>query len=239
LIITGVSIIEMLIILFFLKPINAHIKIQKDRNAFRHLLNTAVHPDYLWAFVVNTLLIMGGYMLMPFGSAFAVNNLGIAMTSLPMLYFITGIFSMTAGPIIGRISDRKGKYTVFRFGSVLAILVTLIYTNLGRSPLWLVIALNVILMVGFLSRIISSSALLTAVPDVSERGAFMGVNSSIAGFIVFQTSSGALRHYDTLGYIVSASMIVTIIIMKSVSRYVNSKPPSKDQLPEPLPVIAD
>jgi MFS family permease len=108
--------------------------------------------------------------------------------------------------------------------------------------------LNVLLMIGFLSRIISSSALLTAVPDPSERGAFMGVNSSIqqvsggiasiiAGFIVVQTSSGAIKHYDTLGYIVSASMIVSIIIMKSVSRYVNRK--RKDPFTEPVPVVVE
>jgi predicted MFS family arabinose efflux permease len=217
-----------------MKPINTHLKLQKDRNAFRHLLNTAIHPEYLWAFIVNTLLIMGGYMLMPFGSAFAVNNLGVAMTSLPVLYFITGLFSMVAGPVIGKITDRKGKFSVFRFGTILAMLVILVYCNLGLTPLWIVIAFNVILMVGFLSRIISSSALLTAVPNPSERGAFMGVNSSIqqisggiasviAGFIVVQSASGTLRHYDTLGYIVSASMIITIIMMKSVNRYVKRK----------------
>lgn len=234
LLITGVSIIELIVIMIFMKPINAHLKLQKDGNAFRHLLNTAIHPDYLKAFIVNTLLIMGGYMLMPFGSAFAVNNLGISISSLPVLYFVTGLFSLAAGPVIGRISDRKGKFTVFRFGTILAMLIILVYCNLGPTPLWIVIAFNVILMVGFLSRIISSSALLTAVPDPPERGAFMGVNSSIqqvsggiasviAGFIVVQTTSGTLRHYDTLGYIVSASMIITIIMMKSVNRYVKKK----------------
>jgi len=251
LLITGVSIIELLVILVFMKPINAHIKLQKKQNAFRHLLNTAVHPDYLWAFIVNTLLIMGGYMLMPFGSAFAVNNLGVAMTSLPLLYFITGIFAMAAGPVIGRISDKKGKFSVFRFGTLLAMVMILIYCNLGHTPLWIVIVFNVVLMIGFLSRIISSSALLTAVPNASERGAFMGVNSSIqqisggiasviAGFIVVQTANGSLKHYDTLGYIVSASMIATIIIMRSVDRYVVKKTKEGTNVnTEVIPAVAE
>jgi MFS family permease len=173
-------------------------------------------------------------MLMPFGSAFSVNNLGIPMAQLPVLYFATGLFSMAAGPLLGKLSDSYGKFRVFGLGSTLAIIIILIYCNLGLTPLWLVIAFNVILMIAVLSRIISSSALLTAVPEASDRGAFMGINSSvqqlsggiasiIAGFIVVQSSNGLLKHYDTLGYIVSVTIVISIVMMRSINRYVIRK----------------
>ncbi len=94
--------------------------------------------------------------------------------------------------------------------------------------------MNIGLMVAVMSRIISSSTLITAVPETAERGAFMSVNSSvqqvsggiasvIAGLIVKQTSDGRLLHYDTLGYIVAVSVIFTIFMMRSINAYVRRK----------------
>jgi hypothetical protein len=91
-----------------------------------------------------------------------------------------------------------------------------------------------------LSRLISSSALLTAIPDTNDRGAFMSINSSlqqisggiasvIAGLIVVQTSSGNLKHYDIIGYIVVATIILTIFMMRSINNYVLKKSEYIDQ----------
>jgi predicted MFS family arabinose efflux permease len=233
-IITVVSIIEFITIAVNMRPINAHLKIKSDRSPFQHLFKTVAHPNYLLAFLFSTLLVTGGYMLMPFGSAFSVNNLGISMGQLPLLYFITGIFSMAAGPLIGNLSDKIGKFRVFGLGSILALIIILYYCNLGVTPFWLVVALNTALMMGVLSRMISSSALITAIPEPNERGAFMSVNSSVqqlsggiasvfAGLIVVQSDNGALKHYDTIGYIVVATIILTIVILRSIDRYVLKK----------------
>jgi predicted MFS family arabinose efflux permease len=189
-------------------------------------------------------------MLMPFGSAFSVNNLGIKLTDLPLLYFITGIFTMIMGPVLGKLSDSIGKLRIFFFGSLFTIFIILIYCNLGRSPFWLVTGLNTVMMIGILARIISSSALITAVPEKAERGAFMGINSSIqqvaggiasiiAGFIVVQTTGGALRHYDTIGYIVAVSMLISVILMRSIYRYVQKKDRTAQPEAELAPVIAE
>jgi predicted MFS family arabinose efflux permease len=234
LMITGVSLLEFTAIAIYMKPINAHLKIVSDRNPFRHLFSTLSHSNYLLAFVFSTLLVTGGYMIMPFGSAFSVNNLGIPMAQLPVLYFVTGIFSMAAGPFLGRLSDVIGKFRVFSFGTIVALIIILYYTNLGLTPFWFVVLLNTVLMFAILARLISSSALITAIPGASDRGAFMSINSSvqqiaggiasvIAGLIVVQNSEGKLQHYDTIGYIVSVSMIVTIIMLRSINKYVLQK----------------
>jgi hypothetical protein len=44
------------------------------------------------------LLVTGGYMLMPFGSVFSVNNLGTSLADLPTVYFVSGIFTIFTGP---------------------------------------------------------------------------------------------------------------------------------------------
>ena len=50
-----------------------------------------------------------------------------------------------------------------------------------------------------------------------------GIASIIAGLIVFQSADGKLQHYDTLGYIVVASVIFTIVLMRYVNRFVRQK----------------
>ena len=233
--IAGFGIIVGAIIIIYMKPITEHLKIRSDqRNPFHHLVKTISQSHYIRAFLATTLLATGGFMLMPFGSAFGIFNLGLTLEQLPILYAVTGIFSIAFGPLIGKLSDKIGKYKIFVAGSLISMLMVSIYTNLGVTPLWIVIALNVLLFVGISSRMISSSALMTAVPEPQDRGAFMSINSSvqqiaggvasaIAGLIVVQTKSGSLQHYNRLGYVVIGTMTITLIMMYFLNKYVQDK----------------
>jgi predicted MFS family arabinose efflux permease len=170
-------------------------------------------------------------MLMPFGAAYTVNNLGIALADLPKIYLITGLVSMVAGPLVGRLTDKVGSISVFWGGSVLSITLVLVYCNLGITPLWGIILLNAVLFVGITARMVSSSALFSRVPAPADRGAFMGVNSSvaqisggiataIAGLIIHQTPSGYLEHYPVLGLVVAISMVICMWLVWEISKKV-------------------
>lgn len=234
LLIAGLSSLVFILIGIQMQPVNAHLQQQARTLPMWHLLQTISKRPYLNAFVATIFLATGGYMLMPFGAAFSVNNLGIRLEDLPMVYMITGIFTLMSGPILGKLSDRIGKYRVFFWGSLLTMVMILIYTNLGITPLWLVIVLSCVVYIGVTSRIISSSALMTAVPEVDDRGAFMSISSSIqqlsggvaaaiAGMIIFQEDSGYLQRYPVLGVVVAGSMLLTIALMFIVNRYVIRK----------------
>lgn len=225
------------IIMLYMKPITEHLKLKQDRSPFQHLLKTVTNPDYLRAFIATTLLATGGYMLMPLGSTFSVNNMKIAQSDLAYIYLATGISSILLGPLIGRMSDKLGKFRIFAAGSVLSIAMVAIFTNLGPTSLMMAILLNIVLFVGITSRMISSSALITAVPEPRDRGAFMSINSAaqqisggiasfIAGLIVYQdpdNPAAPLEHYDRLGYVVISSMIVATALMFMVDRLVHRK----------------
>ncbi len=217
-----------------LKPVDAHLHLKVENNAVQHLFATLTRRDYAKAFFATTLLATGGFMLMPFGSAYSIHNLGIIMDQLPWIYFITGASAIILGPFIGKLSDRIGKFTIFLIGSVLTFFMVAIYTQLGITPLWELIVLNVVLFAGLTARMISSSALLTAVPDAKDRGAFMSINAStqqisggiasiIAGFIVVQTTSGKLERYDTLGYVVMASMVLATVMLYYLNKRIVKK----------------
>ena len=234
LMIVAVSAAVGVLIALRLKPINEHLKTPSDRNALRHLLKTLAEPRYFWAFAATMLLAVGGFMLMPFGSTFSVRNLGIPLDKLPVVYIATGVASFIAGPLIGRLSDRIGKYPMFCLGSTAGMALVVYYCGLGITPLGGVIALNIILFVAITARMVSAQALSSAVPDAGDRGAFMSINSSlqqlaggvassVAGLIVVQTAQGPLAHYEELGLVVAGAMLVTVILMFKVNRMVRAK----------------
>ncbi|GGD81740.1 MFS transporter [Emticicia aquatilis] len=232
--IVGVSIIVGIAIVIYMQPVTEHLKVQNDRNPFEHLWKTLSKPDYFKAFLATILLATGGFMLMPFGSAFSINNLKIDIKDLPMLYLVTGVFSIAFGPLSGRLSDSLGKYKVFFVGTIITIIMVLIYTNLGQTPLWLVIILNVLMFAGITARMISASSLMTAVPQMQDRGAFMSINSSIqqisggvaaalAGVIVSQGSDGKMQNYPILGLVVVASMVIALVMLYILNAHINKK----------------
>ncbi len=212
-----------------LRPVDAHLKLQPDRSPLHHLLHTLSQPRYLQGFATTGLLTVGGFMLMPFVSAFNVYNVGVSVSRLPLIYLITGLFSAVSGPLIGRASDSLGKFRVFAFGCALTIVMVLVYTHLGITPLWALIAISVVLNVGIFSRIIAASALVSGIPDPADRGSYMSISSSlqqvaggvaaaIAGLIIVETSSGALLHFETLGYILVGTTLITLCMMYFIDR---------------------
>lgn len=232
--IAGVGTVMGLVMLFKLKPVDKHLHLRIEQNALQHLLYTLTRADYAKAFFATSLLATGGFMLMPFGSAYSIHNLGITLDQLPLIYLITGFATIVFGPITGKLTDKIGKFRMFTIGSMIAIAMVAVYTHLGITPLWELIALNVILFVGLTARMISSSALLTAVPDAKDRGAFMSINAStqqlsggvasiIAGFIVLQTPSGKLERYDTLGYVVIGSMLLATLMLFYLNKRIRKK----------------
>ncbi|WP_348825309.1 MFS transporter [Flavobacterium aestuarii] len=228
--VAGMAGIIALIIAVKLKPITKHLEIQSDKTAFKHLIHTIAKKDYRVGFTATALLSIGGFMMMPFGSAFAINNLHITENELPMIFMIAGIVTLVVMPLIGKLSDRIDKYKTFAFGSIWTIVIIAIYTNLSITPFAIVAIFNVLMMVGIMGRMVPSTALVTAIPDMQDRGAFMSINSSLqqiaggiaaafAGTIVVQKDKlSPLEHYDTLGLIIIFISIISILLMYRVDK---------------------
>jgi predicted MFS family arabinose efflux permease len=220
-----------LIIVFYMEPVEGHLALKQNESPWRHLTGTLLVPRYAMAFATTALLVTGGYMLLPFGSVYTVNNLGIPLADLPTVYLVSGMFTIFAGPLIGRASDAFGTFRTFIFGCALSIVMVLIYTHLGRVSLVTVIVVTVLMFVGIFSRMIPSQALVSAIPEVTKRGSFNAVSASlqqvsggiasiIAGIVVAQGPAGDLQNFDRLGYIVVATTLLSLGLMYFIQRAV-------------------
>jgi predicted MFS family arabinose efflux permease len=228
LMIVVLALIIVIVIFKVMKPVDEHLEGAHEVNAFRHFRTVLSNPRYQLAFVATAFLSIGGFLMMPFGSAFAINNLQVSPAQLPLLFVATGISSIIIMPLVGRLSDKFDRFKIFLVGSVWASICIIIYTHLPVIPLWGIMVFNILLFAGIMSRVIPASTITTALPGLKDRGAFMSISSSlqqiaggiaaaVAGMIVTQKDSHSpIENYPTLGFISVAVMLICAVLIYRV-----------------------
>lgn len=218
-----------LVVAWKMQPVAEHLKTPQEHSAFLHLFHTVTDTRYLTAFAAVTLLATGGFMIMPFSSVFLVANMGIDLEHLPTVYLVTGLATIFVGPLIGKATDKVGKFRVFVFGTALSIVMVVIYTHMEQTPLLLVVLVNVVLFAGIFSRMIPFQALSSAVPSVTQRGSYNAISASIqqlsgglasviAGHIVSIGADGKLQNFEVVGYVVVSTSLVTLWLVWRLDR---------------------
>ncbi|CAN5476628.1 MFS transporter [soil metagenome] len=226
---TALGIVGGLVVAWRMQPVNAHLGLPQEHSPWMHLFHTVAEPRHWVAFATVALLTTGGFMLMPFSSAFTVGNIGIDIQHLPMVYLITGICTIGFGPLIGKAADSLGKFRVFLAGTTLSITMVLVYTHLGPTSLAMLVVINVVLFLGIFSRMIPFQAMAQAVPAVSHRGSFNAISASIqqlsggiasviAGRLVSIDASGKLSGFDTVGYVITVSSLLSLALVWQMTR---------------------
>ena len=235
LMIVGLAIIIWSIVMLKLEPVIKHLELKTEKTAIKHLLHTLQLRQYRTGFLLTALLSLGGFMMMPWGSAFAVNNLHVSYDQLPILFMASGVAALIIMPLVGKLSDKIDKVKIFTVAALSMMVIIVIYTNLGPIPFFLILTLNILMMTAIMSRIIPAMALVSALPKMQDRGAFMSINASlqqiaggiaagIGGMIVVQkTKTSPLQHYDILGYVIVVIIILNIIQLYRVSNLIKAQ----------------
>ncbi len=218
-----------------LQPVTRHLALKTEKSAFTHLWHTIRLRNYRIGFLSTSLLSLGGFMMMPWGSAFAVNNLNVSYAQLPILFMVGGVASLIIMPLIGSLSDKMDKFKLFTVAAIWLMVVVIVYTNLTPVHFAIVIIMNILMMIGIMSRMVPAMALTSALPQMQDRGAFMSINSSlqqiagglaagVGGMIVVQkTKTSPLQHYDTLGYVIAVIIIINIVMVYRVSKIIKGR----------------
>jgi predicted MFS family arabinose efflux permease len=231
LLISGLGLVAALATSKLLRPIRDHLTSGKQSTPLLHLYRTLSSPRHAWGFGATLLLTTGAYMMTPFGSAYVVENLGLTVAQLPLLYACTGVAAMLAAPLVGKWSDVAGKFRLFAGVSLIGAPLVIAYTRLQSASMAVAILFNVGLLVVVTSRFVLASALTSELPTSSDRGAFMAVNASlqqfagaagatVAGHLVARTAGGRLSGYDDLGLCAAGAILVTLAFMYRVHKVV-------------------
>ncbi len=229
--IVAVGLLVGVVLVWKLQPITEHLATGREGHPLVHLFHIATNRRYLVGYAATMLVATGGFMLQPFASNFAVHNLGVPLPRLPFMYMASGVVGMAAGPLLGTLADRIGKFRMLAIATAAGIGMVWWWTGLDRIPFWLAILGNCALFATISGRQVSTMALITGVPEARDRGAYMSVSasmqqfagavsSSAAGLLVVQSTSGRIENYELLGWVVIGAMLLTLAQMRNVDRMV-------------------
>jgi len=82
-----------------MRPIDMHLSAAagERHSPFGHLKKTLAPMQYRKPFIATGLRSVGGFLMMPFSSAFIVNNTAVSQAELPLVFMFTAIASIREG----------------------------------------------------------------------------------------------------------------------------------------------
>ena len=178
------------------------------------------------ALLFSGLIMMGHFLIIPFINPYMEFNNGYSKQETPLIYLAGGIAAFISANVLGRLSDRLGKYKIFNICIFLSLPLVIIITNLPAVPIFLLLTLFAIWFAFATGRGVTAQAMLSNVVATRHKGSFMSFNSSIqqfgsglaslmAGYIVDKDADGKILHYPLLGY----GSVVILVVCLLLGRY--------------------
>ncbi len=227
LLVASLGLIIVPIIYWLLPSMTNHISSSVDTKPIEVIKSVLTDRTQKLALLFSGLMMMGHFMIIPFINPFLEFNKGYAKTVTPLVYLFGGICSFFAANIIGKLSDKYGKWKVYVICIYVSLPLVIFITNLPTMHLAFVLAVFSIWFIAATGRGVSAQALVSNVVEPKFRGSFQSFNSFmqqlgtglasiIAGLVVTKNEVGQLVHYPYLGIISVITLISTVIIGKMV-----------------------
>lgn len=198
----------------------------KERpNPIAMIKNIGTNRNQLLALSLTSTMMMGHFLIIPFLNPFMEFNMGFsAKTETPMVYFVGGLLTLFTSPLIGKLSDKTGKFKVFSIMLLAGLLPVVFITNMPHVPFYLVLCVTGFWFVVSSGRAIPAQAMVSNVVPPQTRGSFMsfgtsiqqifvGLSSLFAGLIVVKNDkTNIIENYNITGYLSIAILIGCLAI---------------------------
>lgn len=219
--IAALTVIFLGIGLRFLPELRHHIGEEKRAHLLSATFSVLGDSNHLRALFFSALVIFSGFTIIPYITVYAVNNVGIALEDIPIVYLVGGTATFISARLIGRWADKFGKVEVYRRVALLAMVPTLVLTHAGVLPLWIWLIISASFFVLISGRMIPSMAIIASSAQPKLRGTFMSLNSTVqslamglattlAGFLTSFDATGRIVGYSLVGYVAIAANLVAI-----------------------------
>lgn len=189
----------------------------------------------LLALLLTLCIVFSQFLTIPFITPYIVRNVGISKEYVSLVYLVGGTFTVFSSPLIGRLSDKYGKFKVLWILSSVAVIPVLALTNLPTVPLWVVLTVTSSFFIFVAGRMTPAMALVTATTTMQGRGTFMSINSATqqlssglasytAGSIIVELPSKALLNYNYVGYLSVFMAVIAVGVAFMVQKKMDYKP---------------
>jgi multidrug resistance protein len=189
----------------------------------RQMFEILTHRVHVRGFLLSAVLVFAGAIIIPFMAPSMVANVGLTEAQLPLIYFFGGACTFVTTPWIGRLSDRHDKLHVLASISGVAVVVALIVTQLGLTPLPVALVVTTLFFITMSGRFAPAMAMVTNAVEARYRGGFMSVNAAlqqasgalanvVAGLLIHRNAAGQLVGYPQAGYVAGAAFGLTVLL---------------------------
>ena len=212
-----------------LPPMIGHLARARQRRFGRDLLQL-VRLDVLLSLTLTTLVMGASFIIVPNIAPYLLYNLGYPRARLGLLYLVGGLVSFVAMRGVGLLVDRFGSARVGTFGTL--FVSTVIYCGFARvPPVFPVLLLFVLFMLGMSFRNVAYNTLTSKVPQADERARFSSIQSSVqhlasalgafaSARLLTELPSHALVGVDTTAYVSIALGVGVLPLLWIVERRV-------------------
>ncbi len=227
--IVGIVVIPLLI--RYIPSVNLHLNgpVQDKVNLVQVLQHIFTQKNQLLALGLTSISMLGHFMIIPFINPYMEFNVGFSKDQTPLIYMVGGTCTLIASVFIGRLADKYGKFRIYAISLFLSIVPIFLITNMPVLPFALVLAIFGFWFTFSTGRNIPSQAMISTVVEPARRGQFMSVNSSIqqlstgsaaliAGWVVSEGVGGKIQHYNIVGYLSVAILVVSFFIGSKLAR---------------------
>ena len=175
------------------------------------------------ALIFSSVVMMGHFMIIPFVNPYMELNNGVSRQLTPMIYLVGGIASFFASHLLGRLADRYGKLKVYSIAVFSALPLIFAITSIHGIPFVWMLVIFAAWFVSSSGRAVTAQAMVSHVVQPEQRGSFQSFNSSmqqlgtglaslIAGWIVVRGENGKILHYEQVGWLSIALLVISIFM---------------------------
>jgi predicted MFS family arabinose efflux permease len=205
----------------FLPELRQHLGGERHGHLLSATFSVLADDNHRRALLFSALVIFSGFTVIPYITVYAVNNVGIALLDVPIIYLVGGTATFISARLIGRWADRFGKVEVYRRGAALALLPLVAVTHAGPLPLWGWLICSTSFFVLISGRMIPAMAIIASAAQPGLRGTFMSLNgtvqslamglaSTLAGLLITLDAGGRLVGYPLVGYVAVTANLLAI-----------------------------
>jgi predicted MFS family arabinose efflux permease len=205
----------------FLPELRHHLSDEKRAHLLSATFSVLGDANHVRALLFSALIIFSGFTVIPYITVYAVNNVAIPLSDIPIVYLVGGAATFISARLIGHWADKHGKVELYRWVAGLAMLPLLALTHVGVLPLWGWLICSTSFFVLISGRMIPAMAIIASAAQPKLRGTFMSLNGTVqslamglattlAGFLISLDASGRIVGYSLVGYVAVAANLVAI-----------------------------
>jgi len=201
-----------------LPAMTAHVHGASQHTVMGGIAQVLADANHRRAFLFSALLMSTGFTVIPYITIYLQANVGVQSGQIPWVYLCGGVVTLFTARLFGRMTDRHGKVTTFRWLAVAVAVPLLSVTLLGQVPLWVVLVVTTLMFALMSGRMIPGMAILTAAANPALRGTFMTLNAAVqsAAMGLASLAGGVLIQRDAQGLVQNYWMAAVLGIVVSL-----------------------